>query len=156
MESNNKLSETLIALIGIWLIVSPLPGFLANIFALYSSDYGDSSNQMRALSFVHLTTKIFCGCALIFFRTKIVSYLGLNVDSPSDSRNLLSAGIFLLGVYFLLNGCVALGQHYGTMQSTNSSNSYLLWQGIFSIGGGVIVGLFSSRLGKFWWLLKRS
>ncbi|TLU61086.1 hypothetical protein FE810_15550 [Thalassotalea litorea] len=156
MQSNNKLSETLITLLGIWLIVSPLPDFFANIFAISSYDYGESGNQMRWLSIIHLATKVFCGFALIFSRAKIVSYLGLNIDSPSDSRNLLSAGIFLLGVYFFLNGFVALGQHIGTVQSPNTSNPYLLWQALFSIGSGIIVALVSSRLGKFWWVIKRT
>lgn len=156
MQSNNKLSETLIALIGIWLIVSPLPDFVANIFAYANTNYGQSGDLMRFMSFVHLSTKILCGFVLIFFRAKLVNALGLNISVPSDTANLLSASIFLLGVYFILNGFVAFGQYYATTQIDSLSNVYLFWQGAFSTGGGIIVGLISVRLGKFWWLLKRS
>jgi hypothetical protein len=156
VQSNNKLSETLIALIGIWLVVSPIPDFMANIFAYSTTDFGESGNQMRFIPIIHLSTKLLCGLGLIFTRSKIVSILGLDISIPSDTRNLLSASVFLLGVYFILNGCVAFGQFYATAQSDSLSNPYLFWQGIFSTASGVIVGIMSSRLGKFWWLLKRS
>jgi hypothetical protein len=156
VQSNNKLSETFIALIGIWLIVSPLPDFAANIFAYAYTDFGESGNPMRFISIIHLLTKILCGLGLIFIRSKIANILGLNANLPSDTRNLLSASIFLLGVYFILKGTVAFGEHYATMQSDNLSNIYVFWQGLFSTAGGVIACLISSRLGKLWWLLKRS
>ena len=156
MQSNNKLSETLIALIGIWLIVSPLPDFAANIFAYTATEFSDSGNQMRSMSIIFLVTKIICGFGLIFSRFKLTNILGLNASSPSDTRNLLSASIFLLGIYFILNGCVSFGQYYATTKSDSLSSPYLFWQGVFSSGCGVISALLSARLGKFWWLLKRS
>lgn len=113
MTSNNKLSETLIAFMGIWLIVKPIPDFIAS-------------------------------------RKKLVQLLGLEAELQSTTRALLTSSMLLLGVYFILNGIVAFGQHYGVSQQEHMSNPYLFWQGIASLAGGLIVVLASPFLGKLW------
>ncbi len=155
MQSNNKLTETLIALMGIWLVVSPIPDFITNVFAYMNTDFGDAGNQLHYLPIIHLLIKLLCGFGLIVFRNKIVSSLGLGISTPSDCRNLLSASIFLLGIYFILNGCIAIGQFYMQEQSGNLNNPSMLWQGIFTLISGTIAAIFSTSFGKYWWLLKR-
>ena len=156
MHGSNKLAESLIALIGIWLIISPIPDFIANIITFSLSDFGESGNQILTTSIVHVFVKILCGLILLISRCKIVSFLGLRISPPSDYRNLLSASIFLLGIYFVLNGFVSLGQYYSTLNVENHSNSYLFWQGVFATFGGVIVAMVSVHLSCFWQLLNRS
>ena len=155
MQGSNKLGETLIVLMGIWLIVSPIPDFAANIFAISYSQYGEGGSMMLLSSITHISAKILCGVILLTTRSKIISSLGLNINQVSDAKHLLSAALFVLGVYFILKGVVAFGQHYATTQMVNTSDPYLYWQGMFSTVAGAIISIASVVLSKLWWQLKK-
>ena len=155
MKGSNKLAETLIAVVGIWLVVSPIPDFLASIFSLSYFERYDANQSLFIGQLFFVSAKVLCGFLLILSRKKVVALLGLSVDVDSKTRSFLTASLFLLGVYFVMNGIVAFGQHYAVEQQANSSNPYLLWQGLFSVISGVLVVIFSPILGKFWAYLNR-
>lgn len=150
MKDRNKLAETLIALIGIWLVVSPIPDFIASIFSLSYFKAYDPDRSLFVTQLFFVFGKVLCGFLLILSRKKVVTLLGLAVDINSKVCSILTASLFLLGVYFVLNGTVAFGQYYAIEQQPNSSNPYLFWQGLFSVIGGFLVMIFSPILGKFW------
>jgi hypothetical protein len=68
VKGNNQLAETLIALFGIWLIISPLPDFIATIFSLSSFDQHEGHNVIFTTQIVHVVTKLMCGILLILSR----------------------------------------------------------------------------------------
>lgn len=150
MTSSKKLAETLIAFMGIWLIVKPIPDFIATLLSLsYFSSY-NGNEVIFAPQVFFVVVNCICGALLIASRKKLVQLLGLEAELKSTTRALLIVSMVLLGVYFILNGIVAFGQHYGVSQQEHMSNPYLFWQGIASLAGGLIVVLASPFLGKLW------
>ena len=155
LKGNDQLTETLIALMGIWLIFSPLPDFFATIFSLSAFSNYQSHETLFATQVVHVATKVVCGILLLLARKKIVSLFGLQTNITTNTRSLLSAAIFILGLYFMLNGSVSFGQYWATEQQ-NTSNLYLFWEGLFSFVSGALVLVSSFFLGKIWALFNHA
>jgi hypothetical protein len=67
----------------------------------------------------------------------------------------MSAAIFILGLFFLLNGSVSFAQFYATDQLQNISSPYLFWEGLSSVVGGFIVMISSAILVRVWGIFNR-
>jgi len=149
-----NLGETLIALVGIWLIAASIPDFVTSLFALWTSGPIERESNLYFVTFVHLATKILVGLSLILTKNRIGKLLKLNSHVESSSSELLSAGIFLLGLYFVFSGIVFLSRYYFVFNEVSPTEAGIYWQGTVSIVCGLLLALFSFSFAKLWRLIR--
>ncbi|WP_303477674.1 hypothetical protein [Aliiglaciecola sp. 3_MG-2023] len=150
----SNFGETCLAISGVWLIASSMPDFLTSIITIKTSNLIADEGSFYFGTLVFLITKLVIGLFLIATRKSIGKFLGFNSQFDSNATELLSAAIFLLGLYFIFNGSVALGQHYLVFREQSDTEMYYFWQGLLSIICGLTLSLFSFSLSKIWRLLR--
>jgi hypothetical protein len=156
MNETRKLVEALIALAGIWLLFRQLPDYASSLYLIIRGSEAVASNpEFISIQSIHFVASVIFGATLILFRKRLASWLvPQEGEIQFQPQALVSVGVAIISVFFILSGVVALGQYFGVKQMPNTSNPYVLWKAIFSIGGGI--GMFISSVGisRLWLLLR--
>jgi len=155
MLDARRLVESLIALAGIWLLFRQLPDYIATIYVAFIDSETVQADHFIAVQSIHFGASVFFGLLLIVVRKSVARWLTLDeVQAPVQAEPMMAAGIAVVSSYFVLSGVVALATHYVTTQMPNVSNPYILWQGVFSVVGGLLLFFSSIGLGRLWLLLR--
>ena len=153
MIETRKLVESLVALAGIWLLFRQLPDYASTMYMMtHESQMGGP--ELITIQSIHFLASIFFGSILILAR-KLVSRWLVHENSTNQLQGqaLVSAGVAIVSVYFILSGVTEIGQYYGVMQEPNIDNPYPLWKGVFSIISGLVGFVLSVGIGRVWlWL----
>ncbi|MDM7861649.1 hypothetical protein QTP81_13695 [Alteromonas sp. ASW11-36] len=155
MKGSLNLVEAALAIMGAWFIFSPLPEFFAGVFTYLLTDYTSPNDPIWIGSVLFTALKVALGISLIAFRSRIASLIGQYQDNSLQVQNVLSAALLVLGLYFVLDGTVSLGQYIALEGHKNISNTYLFWQGIFSISIGGLLSISSILISRIWWRFQR-
>ena len=155
MQSNNKFTETLIALMGLWLIVKSLPDLIVAVSAKTYLGDDFSNDNLWIISVAYNLAVVACGVMLIVARYTITKLLGGTSELTIDSRQLLSAALFFLGVYLCITGVQDLIQFAFSASEYRSDDNYPLWQGVVSLIFGLVLAMYSVSLSKMWWHLQQ-
>nr|WP_136252411.1 hypothetical protein [Ningiella ruwaisensis] len=153
MRLNNS-GETLLALAGVWFIASVIPDFIVSIFNISMLNNNKEQDAFYLLTYAYLLTKLVVGLSIIFARKLIGKLLGFSSQLDCTASELLSAGIFLLGLYFAFNGVVSISQHYLVFAALSEPETFYFWQGIASLSCGLTLCVFSFSLTKLWRFFK--
>lgn len=156
MQSNNKFTETLIALMGLWLIVKSLPDLIVAVSAkTYLGDDLGNNDNLWMITLVYNLAVVACGVLLVLARFTITRLLGGTSELTIDVRQLLSAALFFLGVYLCITGGRDLIQFAFSASEYRSDDNYPLWQGVVSLIFGLVLAMCSVSLSKMWWHLQQ-
>lgn len=145
------LVASLIALLGLWMMLRQLPDVLVSLLMMLS-DQGDIPAGVLTAHAVHFLSNTLIGLCLILLREKLGRWLvpqaaGVLVSTPAW----LAVGTALMGIYFVAMGAVSFAE--GLAQQRLSANPYLLWRGGASIVMGVVLFVGSAGIGRLWALL---
>ncbi len=154
MIATRKLIESLLALAGIWLLFRQLPDYASTLYIMLQGSIVGSP-ELIGIQSIHFFASVFFGAVLISARKFISRWLVREENNNQfQSQALVSVGVAIVSVFFVLSGVTELGQYYGVMQESNASNPYPLWKGIFSIASGLVAFVFSVGIGRVWSLLR--
>lgn len=149
------LISSLIALLGIWLIVRQIPGFASSLVVVLT-DKEQVPASILKIHAIHLFTHLLLGVGLIVLRNAITRWL---VPGESGARIFfrvfLAAGTALLGIYFISYGVISLGESLGSRDPNFGANPYLYWRGVFSVSIGALLFFGSVGISRLWTLLLR-
>lgn len=144
------LISALLALAGIWLMLRQVPDYAATVY-LIIVDSPDGSSLLVPTQSIRFIASLLCGAFLVLGRRPLADWLVPSSQvTEHQPQSLLSVGVAIVAVYFLLSGLVALGQHVAFSRIQNISDEYVLWQGVFSIGTGVLMFVASVGFARMW------
>jgi len=142
------LVESLLGLLGIWLIASRLPDFLSSAFVSVTGQE-HISGILLATYGVHLAGYCITGLALLLLRARIARWL-VNEDRPLalHPENFVGSGVAIFAVFFVVSGLVSIGESLVFLSKRSMENPYLFWRGITSCTLGIVLFLVSPRIGQ--------
>lgn len=149
------LISSLIALLGLWLILRQVPNLASSIFIMLSGQEEVPTSILQVYA-IHFCSNSVMGISLILLRDKLSSWL-VPQETPVQVffRVFIAVGTALIGVYFTGLGVISLGESLGNQDPNFGTNPYLYWHGVFSVGIGVILFMGSVGIGKLWALFIR-
>ncbi len=156
-----RLTESLIAIAGIWLVFRQLPDYAATFYMLLSENQlsSDIPSPQRAIfttaQSVQFVSSLCAGIFLVTLRKVLARWLvPESQEEVIGTDGLLAVGIAIISFFFILSGIVSLGQYLAEYGTAETNNTFLYWNGIFSIALGVISFLFSVGIARLWRLLR--
>ena len=156
-----RLTESLIAISGIWLVFRQLPDYAATFFMLLSENQlsSDISSPQRAIfttvQTVQFVSSLCAGGFLVTLRKVLARWLvPESHEKVIGTDGVLAVGIAIISFFFILSGIISLGQYMAAYGATETNNIFLYWNGIFSIAFGVISFLLSVGIARLWRLLR--
>ena len=151
MQGRNLIGS-LLAVIGVWLIVREIPDYVTSLYLTFAevgpvSAAGPSVIMTQSLHFILSAAT---GLALIIVRRRLASWLQPD-DSIADfgAEPLFAAGVAILGLYFTVTGLVVLGQLFAIGEGLGDQ-SYAVWSSIISVVVGLFVLLIAPLLTRLW------
>ncbi|MCC5854018.1 MAG: hypothetical protein JJU30_14375 [Alkalimonas sp.] len=149
------LISSLIALLGIWLLLRQAPDFASSMYIVLTETEHVPPSILK-LHAMHLSVNFLIGVFLILLRDKLAGWLAPNESGVKVFfRLFLAVGTSLMGVYFIAQGVVSLGESLGNKDLNFGENPYLYWRGIFSLIVGVILFIGSASISRLWALFIR-
>lgn len=156
-----RLTESLIAIAGIWLVFRQLPDYAASSYILLTENQlsSDIPSSQRAIfttvQTVQFVSSLCAGVFLVILRKVLARWLvPESQERAIGTDGLLAVGIAIISFFFILSGIVNLGQYLAAYGHAETNNTFLYWDGIFSIALGVISFLFSVGIARLWRLLR--
>ena len=150
-----SLVEAAAVFLGLWILVAKVPDSLIFMFMQILG-----SEQFEAvhiwLNVVRLLIYLAIGLALLLGRKWLARYIDpVDAESTFETQKVVSAAIALLGLYFLAQGAVVLGEALVVQFQENYSAVSLYGRGATSVGAGFLLFICSGGLSKAWALLMR-
>lgn len=158
-----RCSEALLALMGIWLIVSPLPSLVAWVLSLLMSQSQRTQDSFESRMLVAQLIAVLCsvvlGLILITLRKRLAHWLAPEPSSNTISAQmLLAVGAALVGVYFLVSGASSLAAVVIVRHNSHTFDSVRqlrrFWVPVTDLVVGLALFAFSTSVARVWQLLR--
>lgn len=157
-----QLAEVLLAIAGIWLMVSRMPDYAVSLYIVWSSPSAvpeAGGPNMLVLQSVYFLGNVLLGLTLILARKRIACWLTPDSSwQPSgtavSTESLLAVGAALVGIQHLADGAINLASHYFALRSMEPIDPSVLWQGGLSVAIGIGLFAVSVGLGRLWGRLR--